>query len=332
MKKVLSLFLCLTFVLLSCSLSLNVFATSLSDGTVALNAQMLDGECPDGLDYVYFAPDTTSSKKYPLVIWLHGAKSGEYKRAQLESYNFCDWSSVEFQARFCNAGGAFLLLPRSSNNVSHNWYTTSTSALKTTIDYFIAQYGENIDKTRIYIAGYSTGGSMVYYMLNAYPGFFAAAMPICSLYAPTSVELEKLSDTSMWLFSCDKDPYLTANTASTDTVFQYLKQITNRKDGVRHTSFTQAVWPTGAKQNAIDGEHYIWGAVINDMFMYTGEQYLYSTTKDATSKTITFTSPVGLINWLSQQSTPETSKSLSFFDKIANFFKSIYIYIIALFS
>lgn len=332
MKKLVCIVMCICSIVLSCAVGMSASAVSLSDGFGALNNSMLDSECPDGLDYVYFEPEVEDNEKYPLVIWLHGAKSGEYKRAQLEWYEFSRWASDEYQARFSDAGGAFLLLPRSSVNPTHNWFATDCAILKKTIDYFVSQYSDNIDTSRIYIGGYSTGGSMVYHMLVRYAEFFAAGLPICSIYSPTAADLDQLKDVSVWFFSCDQDPYLSASTASVDVSFNALASITNRPLGVRHTAFTEAVWPNGSKQNLNDAEHYIWGAVTNDMVMYSGEQYAYSRTVDAQGNSISFVEPNGVISWLSQQRTPQDTESKNFFDMIASFFKSIFMYIVSLFS
>ena len=324
MKKILSVFLCMC-VLLSCgALSLTASAEQLSVGNDVLDARFLDGKCPGELDYVYFKPEPKDGVKYPLMIWLHGAKSGDRPRAQLEWYRFSNWASDEYQARFKNAGGAYLLAPRSSKDPAHNWYDAITGDLKATIDHFISLY-DDIDTSRIYISGYSTGGSMTWHMVKKYPDFFAAAMPVASLYNPTSAEIARLSNTSIWIFSCDKDYYLSARTGSAQKSFEALKDITNRPEGIRHTAFTEAIWESNRKQDALDKEHYIWGAVTTDMFMDTGEEFYYSRTYDATGAKITMSRPDGIISWLSLQTNEKTGEEvkLSFFERIAVFFRTL---------
>ena len=334
MKKIISVLMSVLMIMSCIALCFSASAESLSIGNDELDSWFLDGECPGELDYVYYAPKTKGNTKYPLMIWLHGAKSGDKPRAQLEWYRFSNWASPEYQSRFENAGGAFLLAPRSSKDITHNWYETGCSSLKATIDYFISQNKGKIDTSRIYISGYSTGGSMVWHMVTKYPDFFAAAMPIASLYNPTSGEIEKLSNTSVWLFNCDKDFYASATTSMSKTTFNYLNEITNRPDGVRLTSFTEAVWASGAKQNAYDKEHYIWGAVTNDMFMDSGEQFYYSTTVDGTGKTITFKNPKGIISWLSLQTNEKTAEDtqLTGVAKILAFFRNLFNKFLALFG
>lgn len=302
-----------------------------------LDSWFLDGECPGELDYVYYAPETKGDTKYPLMIWLHGAKSGDAPRAQLEWYRFSNWASPEYQARFKNAGGAFLLAPRSSKDITHNWYSTGCASLKKTIDYFISLYEDKIDTSRIYISGYSTGGSMVWHMVTRYPEFFAAAMPLASLYNPTATELSDLQDTSVWIFSCDQDYYISAATSMAKTNFETLKNITNRPDSVRITTFTEAVFADNSKHHSNDKEHYIWCAVTNDMFMDTGEQYYHTTTKDAQGDIITFESPNGIISWLSEQTNEKAefedgNEGISFFQKLILLIRDFFSKLLAVFG
>ena len=334
MKKILSVIMCALMLMPFASIGLTASAESLSIGNDVLDSWFLDGECPGKLDYVYYAPETQEGTKYPLMIWLHGAKSGDAPRAQLEWYRFSNWASPEYQSRFENAGGAFLLAPRSSKDIAHNWYETICSDLKATIDYFISLYADKIDTSRIYIGGYSTGGSMVWHMVTKYPDFFAAAMPIASLYNPTAGEISKLSNTSIWMFSCDKDFYASATTSMTEVSFDNLKAITNRPDGIRLTAFTEAVLASGVKKGSYDEEHYIWCAVTNDMFMDSGEQYWYSRTVDGNGDKITFRSPNGLISWLSLQTNEKTDEDvrLSFFEKIIASIRDFFNRILAIFG
>lgn len=334
MKKTVSILMCILLLTSCFAVSFISSAETISIGNDVLDSWFKDGECPGELDYVYYEPETKEGTKYPLMIWLHGAKSGDAPRAQLEWYRFSNWASPEYQARFKNAGGAFLLAPRSSKDVTHNWYESGCGSLKSTIDYFISLYGDKIDTSRIYISGYSTGGSMVWHMVTKYPDFFAAAMPIASLYNPTSMEIEKLSNTSIWIFACDQDYYLSAATSVAVNNFNYLKEITSRPQGLRFTSFTEAVWPSNTKQNAHDKEHYIWGAVTNDMFMDSGEQYYYSKTVDGEGNEITFSVPNGIISWLSLQTNEKSGEELklTFFDKIIAFFKDILNKLLSLFA
>ncbi len=332
MKKIVSIFLS-ALMLVLCTLPAS--AISISEGNSALNEQMLDGQ-HDSQDYVYFSPvkGKSDSTKYPLLVWLHGAMSGKVKREQLENYKFSNWASDEYQSRFKNAGGCFLLAPRSTGLVS-SWDAAQCSTLKATIDAFISENKDHIDTNRIYIAGYSTGGVMVWDMLSAYPDFFAAAMPLASITQPTAVTVNKLADVSVWIMSSDNDPYAGATSTLAKNTYNSLAEITNRKEGVRITTFSKAVFASGNSKNG----HYIWEAVTFDMHMNDGKTpYLYTTTKDAAGNTITFDeSTEGVITWLSAQSRPtgtddSGTDNLNFFQRLINAIKRLIAKIKALLS
>jgi len=164
MKRILSLLLC-TVLLAS---PVTAFAIPLSSGDDALRQQFSYGGSST-FDYTYFAPELSDGKTYPLVIWVHGLGSGDYEGDQLNSYDLCKWASDEYQARFRNAEGAFILCPRSAIS----WDLIGTDALKSCINSFINDYSAYIDTSRIYIAGFSVGAVMVLRMVSDYPNFFA---------------------------------------------------------------------------------------------------------------------------------------------------------------
>ena len=340
MKKITALILCLLtlipFVLMPAA------AMSLSEGTARLDSLFKNGTYGKSYDYVYYSPvrEEGDDTKYPLLIWLHGMNSGSFARAQLQGYEFSNWASEEYQARFTNTGGCFLLAPRAASAPSNNWDAVPCSELKELIDSFVDANRENIDASRIYIAGYSTGGSMVWEMVTAYPKYFAAAMPLASITQPTLAGLNKLTDVSLWIFTSDHDPYIINETSDVLPNFEYLAGITKRPDGLRLTSFSEARFADYSKkkeggQVADDAEHYIWEAVTYDMFMADGiTPYVFAKTVDSSGKEITLSVPgIGVIDWLSKQSGEKSEKSAAgFFEKIKLFFRRIIALIKELFS
>lgn len=323
MKKILSVILCVLF-FVGC-VSPFVCAVSINDGKAVLCSQFKDGEYEDLTDYVYFEPENANENtvKYPLVVWLHGNSSGNEKRKQLYAYDFSNWASDEYQSRFADTLGAYLLLPR-SYAPDRSWYDYMCSNLKGLIDDFIAQRPGKIDTSRIYILGYSSGGNMVYSMLTAYPKYFAAAIPMGSIAQPTSAAMSGWQDLSLWIFCSDNDFYLSANTASSTVTFDYLAASTNRPSDIRMTNFSKTVWADGSRSDDIKMNHYVWDSVIYDMHMKDGSPYMYATTRDAAGNRITFeNTDGGLIEWLCRQKRPEEVQKKGFFDKLADFFRSI---------
>lgn len=330
MKKVIAVVLAALMLL---PLAVTALAIPLSSGNDELNKQMLDGKIEStGIDYVYYSPvkGEDDNTKYPVLVWLHGMRSGQTKRAQLNWYEFSNWASDEYQSRFENAGGCFLFAPR-ANNSRNNWEGTDCALLKKTIDEFIAQYGDSVDRNRIYIAGYSTGGTMVWEMIGQYPKYFAAGLSLASVVQPTVSQLNQIANVSVWMMAGNKDPYPLGGGEDAMTSFNYLKGITNRKDGVRITTFSDVVfadytrkqeWKDGKLVLADDAQHYLWEAVTYDMHMADGvTPYVNTTTKDGNDNTIVFdASTEGVISWLSRQSRENSSGKTD-----ANFFTRFFL-------
>lgn len=329
MKRIISILLCV--LMFAMTLVTGVSAISVNSGNSKLSQQFIDGVCTNGIDYVYYSPikknDTT---KYPLLVWVHGMKSGSEPRAQIK-YGIQRWASDEYQAKF-EQGGCFVFIPRSANSAINNWDATQTGNLKGAIDEFVAKHKDNIDMSRIYIAGYSTGGVMVWDMLGAYPDYFAAAIPASAISQPSSATIAKLKDVSIWIFSCDKDFYAGGTTTNAMTTFDALNTQTARPEGVRITWMSEAVLANGNKKSetvdgvtrpTFDAEHYTWEAITHDMHMTNGDVYHYSQTKDGTGKAIDFSDGSGLIDWLTKQARPEEKSKTSIFDTFRLFFEKI---------
>lgn len=336
MKKVFSVLLSLTVLLFA--LGGGVYALSLYDGTEALDASFLDGDFSNGFDYVYYSPKKgeDDTAKYPLMVWLHGMQSGKEPRAQLKWYEFSNWASEEYQSRFADVHGCYLLAVRASDDkIINSWNGDDSPKLKATIDYFVKQNSANIDTDKIYIGGYSTGGAMVWDIIAQYAGYFAGAIPIAATYQPTTEELARLGNTAVWIFSSDNDPYQLSESADVEPIFNYLKSHTSKPEGVRWTRVSDQRFADGSKRYNLDkpdeimwdAEHFIWEAVTYDMHMMDGvTPYVYTTTVDAAGNTISFENPEqGVISWLSAQVRGEktTVSEPSFFEKIAAFFQKI---------
>lgn len=332
MKKTVAILLCV-LMLLPLAL-MTAGAVSLSDGKSKLDSQFKNGIYNNDYDYIYYSPvkDTEDTQKYPLLVWLHGMNSGTFRRAQLQWYEFSNWSSEEYQARFVDAGGCFLLAPRAAGSSLNSWDGTMCSDLKKIIDSFIAKYPDSIDTSRIYISGYSTGGSMVWEMVTAYPKFFAAAMPLAAITQPNITGLNKLTDVSLWIFTSDNDPYIINETSDVMPNFEYLTQVSNRPESLRLTHFSEARFADNTKKYedgklADDAEHYIWEAVTYDMFMDDGvTPYVFATTIDHEGNEIDMTTPgIGVIDWLSRQTNEKENAGmkLGFFERVKLFFERL---------
>ena len=304
MKKtialILSLILCVSiFAPASSALSINA-------SPKALFEQFKDGISPDGADYVYFSPvkNSADTQKYPLLIWLHGAEAGFEEREQIAYYEEWKLASDEYQAKF-PGGGLFVFAPRNQGTMDTGWDSGDTQALKARIDAFVEKYKANIDTDRIYVAGYSGGGSIIWNLLNVFPTYFAAAVPIAALVQPTLYMLERMTDISIWMFSSDADTILTARSSYVKSNFTSLKALTNRPESVRITTFSKAVMPDGKVKGGdsptLDSGRCIWYSFTNDMHMYDGSPYAYQTTLDAAGNEFEFRDGSGVLSWLAAQ-------------------------------
>mgnify|MGYP002508254151 CR=1 FL=1 len=149
----------------------------------------------EDLEGVYLVPAKEGdTAKYPLVVWLHGMGDGFAEGKLLESTNISYWTSDEFQSRFGQAGGAFILAARSREEDNIFWSNEMIEPLRAAIDEFIAQNKENIDLTRIYVGGYSMGGKMTLKIAVAYPDMFAAIFPVCPAWVPDSAAAKSSFD------------------------------------------------------------------------------------------------------------------------------------------
>ena len=119
LKKLLSLTLSLLILTGICSaLAFAEEALPLSAGHDKLCEQFVQGLGPEidgnAIDYRYFSPvKENDTSKYSLVVWLHGMGDGEYDGKQVTEQEISLWSSAEYQSRFKETGGAFIIAPRS---------------------------------------------------------------------------------------------------------------------------------------------------------------------------------------------------------------------------
>ncbi len=331
MKKTFSFLLSLIMMMsvLSC---LSAYAVSLSAGPDAAYEYFEDGE--GALDYVYFSPvkgedDTT---RYPLILWLHGNASGDYPRHQLYNTDIYKFSTDELQARFKDAGGAFLLLPRDpTKSITLAWDFAVEDA-KSVLDDFIEANIDNIDLDRIYVGGNSMGGKGVYKIAAAYPDVFAAIFPVSPVYIPTNAELKSLSGTAVWVFNNSNDNYPQLSDLSVKNYFNYLNKHSENPQNNRWSSFS-AYYSTGGLLQR-DEIHNTWTPVLNDLFMDDGSEYMAISTVDGEGNSIKLTYPDGFISWLSSQRLGDDVSSAvkNPFAKIIDFFISIFNALISIFG
>lgn len=287
----------------------NVDGVSVYDGKTALTEQFLFGTGPnvDGyaIDYRYYSPVKEISDEeteepempcYPLVVWVHGHSFGQYDGYQIKATPITNWASDEYQARFTESGGAYIMAVRAPEDDGISWNADLIKPLKFAIDDFILKNRDTVDTSRIYIGGFSLGGMMTLKMCVEYPEMFAAIFPICPHIKLEADEASAVSSVPMWLVS-GKNDHLVSYRGKTLKNWNAVISATAAAENCRLSTLTDVREPDGS---LAPSAHYSWIAVCNDMFSSTNGDYPDMTTINGLGKPVTLTYPDGMISWLSQ--------------------------------
>lgn len=298
---------------------------SVSAGIEALRGQFEPGVAPEcegyTLDYEFYSPvGKNDTNKYPVFIFLHGIGHGDYVGSQVDDSDMPYWSSKEFQERFDNAGGAFILMPRSPEQNNMYWGETLIDPLHALIEDFINNHKENVDTTRISISGSSAGGGMVWMMLDEFPEMFASAIPIASTKMPNIFEIGKTSETSIWLVSSSLDPII-SYPFNTLVVWGMIKLLNDNRSNCRLSTFSKVTNPNGESSS---DNHHLAGVITYDLHTLNDELYPYLETVDGNGNEVDLTPPNGLIKWISNtysdyHGSPAEKKDF-FLEDVINFF------------
>ena len=280
--------------------SVTAFSAFAVDDIDVLREKFVFGKGPEtegyAIDYRYFSPvKENDGMKYPLVIWLHGMGDGAYDGRQIEKSDIALWTSDEYQSRFSESGGAFILAARSVEEEGLYWTDELIYPLRAAIDDFISENRENIDLSRIYVGGYSMGGKMTLKMAVAYPEMFAAIFPICPAWVPGEDATAKIADIPVWLVSGANDPLVNYFTMTMPTWDNVISQTKNAED-CRFSTLSVTAYANGLPASS---GHYSWFAVNNDMFSSKNSDYPNMKTVDGNGNAITLTYPEGMVSWLS---------------------------------
>lgn len=310
MKKILSVLIVITLLLLNCGIS--AFAVSNHDSEAAIRNQFKEGDYI--YDYYYYSPVKSSgdTTKYPVILWLHGQLSGDYKGDQVRQSDIIYLSTEENQAKIKGTGGAFILVPRFPTlNISLAW-TGENSNIKKFVDKFIEEHKDNIDTNRIYVGGYSMGGKAAMKFAAAYPNYVAAIFPAASIYlgADCKADLRSLINTPAWFFTNKEDNFWGKPTPQSSD-WSYFCSIVNDKSAIRWTQFTMNYGNDTGLLN-YDGsrikmigytEHNVWDAPLHDLIMKDGKIYPnIVSTVDGNNAKVVLTTEKSFLYWLSSQS------------------------------
>lgn len=173
----------------------------------------------DTLNYRILYPEHYNrKKKYPLVLFLHGAGERGYdNEAQLTH-----GSKLFLDAKNRKKYRAIVVFPQckpapdywahmvlnAKNGVNYRDFPVMEEpkpSMKRVMELLAKlQNEEAIDSNRLYIMGLSMGGMGTFELLSRMPNTFAAAVPICGGGEPSLVT-RYAKNTPLWIFHGDKD-------------------------------------------------------------------------------------------------------------------------------
>lgn len=244
------------------------------------------------LPYADFVP-AKDEMKNPLVIWLHGGgEGGSDPTIPLSANKAVNFASDDIQSYF---KGAYVLSPQAPTfwmdglNGRADGTSKYEEALMALIQDYVAK-NPDIDPNRIYIGGASNGGYMTMLMIRDYPGYFAAAFPICEglndAYI-TDADIQKMKQTPIWFATALNDTTLppTLNTLPT-----YDRLIEAGATNVQISLFEGVYDTTGFYQNA-DGTPYEYSGHWSWIYVFNNESTATVNGKNTT-----------IMEWLASQS------------------------------
>jgi predicted peptidase len=150
------------------------------------------------------------SKRYPLVVFFHGAgERGSDNRQQL-IHGMADFAADDVREEYpcfviapqCPDGEQWVNVPWTSDR--HDMPAQPSTAMRLTFALVDSLAKElSIDPNRLYVTGLSMGGFGVWDAIQREPKFFAAAVPICG-GGDTSLA-DAIKHLPIWAFHGDGD-------------------------------------------------------------------------------------------------------------------------------
>lgn len=194
---------------------LSIFAILLHHGAMAQQLEVFEKRSfvsgNDTLPYRLLYPkDYNPAKKYPLVLFLHGAGSwGTDNEQHLKSVPAVFLDSVNRKKYPC-----FVLVPQCTKEepwvkfpgFPNSIATPDTPATSTKLTLELIRSLKDelpVKKKKIYITGLSLGGEGTFDFLSRAPQLFAAAMPICGIADTAKASIYKR--VPLWAFHGDED-------------------------------------------------------------------------------------------------------------------------------
>ena len=162
-----------------------------------ITGAFVQGTSKQGLNYQFYGnPEWEGTKRYPIVIWLHGSgQSGSDNTSQMGGATGV-FTKPENQSK----NPCFVLAPQCPD-ADIGWNKDVATNLMALLGDLVSNLP--VDKNRIYLTGSSMGGFGTFNLLLKHPGIFAAGVPLCG--GSDAKNAEALKGTPIWAFHGDKD-------------------------------------------------------------------------------------------------------------------------------
>lgn len=150
----------------------------------------------DGMPVRVMAPlDFDASKKYPVIVSLHGAGG----RGTNNSKQLKDWNRQLTEPQRRNQFPCYIVAPQAAEL----WNASHLRRVRALIETLAA-----VDADRIYILGHSMGGHGTYIFIQLAPDYFAAAAPSAGSGLKRTddfIDPRKIRHLPIWAFHGDRD-------------------------------------------------------------------------------------------------------------------------------
>lgn len=156
--------------------------------------------CSETGDIRYYVYDPVKhgadpDKKYPVLMWLHGASNSLMGEGCIMCCGAEQYASPAYQKKM---GGAYIIVPLANEErlpdgrILGTWDKVHSAPIKAIYDKVCSEHKKNIGKK--FVMGASSGGYFTWQLLEDYIGYFDGAIPISSGYLPSYESLDRISD------------------------------------------------------------------------------------------------------------------------------------------
>ena len=210
----------------------------------------------DTLLYRFLESDYNPSRKYPLVIFLHGSgERGNDNEAQLKwgAMNFATDENMKMHPAFviapqCPPGIGWANFSVDEENAALTLEPVPSKPMALLIELIQDLMGKfPIDTNRIYITGLSMGGFGTFDLIERYPDLFAAAVPVCG--GGDITKAVSIKHIPIWIFHGAEDTSVHPNLS--------LSMVETLVKAVAHPGYTQYT----------EVGHFSWIAAYSDPMM-----------------------------------------------------------------